>query len=559
MYKQSGGFSNHTLQSEASRNIEHMLPLDIPDVVCSAKITTEAYSQCESPHKSDNFSQYPSAELKDSACQSLCTSQVDSATQHLSELADAMSQCVQTHRVDSGTQWEGKESVLMTDASCQNEVHVIADSECQYENQSADVGTQFELNTQESSSQYDMAIGKHMQTTTNLTFDIKSNNRNSIPGRNIVTNTKVKISPIPGTVDQFCMKKPETFNNCTMTQLPGLKHISTNTVAKRRVDMACDPITDHISTQHSQTTSTSVADANTNTEPSPVLIHSETNTEIRSHQDEANQTVALRTKSQGTMIQPSLAEFGVKAKPANMNTFTNTDSVSTRHANTQTMPGKRFHRSTSTTLVSTVSRGVTAHVLGANSQTSTADLLHKVASGTQTQQNLVDSRVGPEELSHSNSSTNTVKNSAVTVACGPNSSRDNSKSIAVGTAPKPSQRSLGVNVRAIMTNSWTNPIIQPVSSKACGTDKVRHRHVGLFVRPSAVDSTTMTVPPQLKNASCGDNPILTQSTKQSDTKDLINYADSQTNTSRMFSSVCTILVNIALTVAVCTVFFHHCS
>lgn len=513
---------------------------DVPDVVPTTPQTADSACQHEVPavesdrqHGSleytprmESSTQYDS-QSKDSFSQHEIE-HANGSTQHDIVLRDVSTTYLNMNQVTTSMQ----HAPQVADSHCQHAPVEVAHSSSQYIGKSfQDRSCQHSAVTAESSSQYDVTLKQDAAISTHLQFSM--DNACEDVGRDTYHNIDVLLTPVVTRRHQATMANilPCSVDQSIMTLQPSLKQCGTLTEARQHVDAASDSIRTPSANKQSQTTARSLCDGYTNTQTLPVYKDSEANTDSCPVLNQTTQTIVSKYKSRGVSARPSLTDCGIEVKPCSSNVFTNTipKQYSDFHSQTSTVY-TRADKSTATLLPVYHSRGVTAHSVGIHNHTSTADLVQVRGTPTQTQHNVTSVAVGSDCSKHSVDDCTSTGSVGVTVACGMDTPLDGRSSVAVGTMTANAQRDVAVHVGAVMSDSWTNPVHPPVSSKACGTEKVRHRNVGLYVRPSSKDGSSMTDKVKTIHASCGDGSPRLQSSRGMDTSGLIVCVDTDVNT-----------------------------
>ena len=522
--KDSG--SQHTLEI---RNVgsQHSVRLSDFGIQQSSTLNTNIHKQT-----TDSSCQYESS-VTDSSTQHAPVVR-ESSTQHKLSVKSISCQvaAIGPPKMNSATQ----HVCQVKDSTCQSETVSSKETSCQQDfKTSADVSSQCNADVSHAATQYHTKQ-RNCHTMTNLHF--RAGESLPLLGQDIGDGSVVKLEPVAPKVDKANMTNRFFMSSDRATStIPVAKaHRGTHTESVKTINTAVDPILQPVSHSQSQTISTSLRDVSTGT---PALITSskdvETNTNLCITLEKSAQTSAEKMKSRGILARPSLAEFGVNVKPCSSNSFTNTDVRSVGESQTQTTGVAQVHKSINTSLPAAMSKGVMARISGVNCQTSTEDLVYTQGLSTQTEHHSSSVCVGTEAMSNTTDiSTNTVELQHETTACGADTPIDNTTTIGVGTAPPPSLREIGINATQTKSDSWTNPVLQPVSSKACGTERIKHRNVGLYVRPLSVDNASMTVPKSTRDRGCGPEEQRLQNHKMSDTQGLVRYSDKHSNTNREY-------------------------
>ncbi|XP_067932751.1 serine-rich adhesin for platelets-like [Watersipora subatra] len=464
----------------------------------------------EAEMQSDRNSHQPSKELD-----------YENMEMMLSTVPDVVPSTRQTE--ETGTQYEiittspnSQYSNMTSQTEALRPMVLTQDAECQYE--SIETKTEKQFNS--------------FSTMTSLKFNLS---QNSMPfAEDTDTGHHFQLVPFTNKSEQMTMTTQllQTSDQSTTTSPHRYTHKATS-ISVEQKDVSLNPIGWQLKNNSSQTIGEHVKEAMTNTEALNVVKDVETNTDVSTQSEKFSQTIVQKVLACGVMAKPSIAEFSINVKPTSHNSATNTGVQETTDGSAQTTRQDHVQKSTNTPCSLSVSTGVSAYVVGVNNQTSTKDLFQLNEVGMQTESTTSSSNksVGCEaKVSSLDNFTNTDQASHKTVASGTDVPNIPLVSTAVGTTPLPILRNKGVNVTQSKCDAWTSTMKKNTSSKACGTERVRLRNVGLYVRPLSVNSSSMTEPVVSKDASCGPEEAKLQSHQQLDTKGLINYFNRQTNT-----------------------------
>ena len=403
------------------------------------------------------------------------------------DIPDVVPYSVQT--VDNSSQYD----CHSMDATCQYDTTMKCDTACQYE------PTEEPKPTKDSCCQYD--IDTKPQTaefamSTDLMFDMHADAAIGFSGFNMITNIPYTLAPsdtikqVVATQDSSCLTDtpPKTVDSTTNTVSVKCIDMSTATERKSTKDISVEkftpPCRDQITQTFIETPSVVTSEISTNTEYTKLTEH------------ETQTTHVVKQKSRSISVRPSVAEYGIDVKPtvSHSHTYTEVPDMCSRECQTDRIV-TQVHQSTNTDVIRTQSKGTTAHVAGVNSCTSTHDLMKRHGSSSQTENQWQESK---------EKSCNTVTIETKTTSTGPYIPFFGTSEAGVGTDPSPKLADTAMNTAIVSrSDSWTNPAPIHKSSKACGTDQIKRRTVGLYVRPSQKDSFSMTTVIKQADKSCG--------------------------------------------------------
>lgn len=492
---------------------------------------------------------------------------------------------VPVNRTDTGTQYEDLTGATHTVPDVVSSTRQTADSSCQYETSTTDVGSQHSVSytnaasqvtpkaplvhsstqhipqvidrmcqsdsiVKEQSSQYDLIItrevssqslvdSKHLATqyepmpmrNCSTTTDLRFNVRQGMPC--LDQNGAVSLAVVGNKVDATtATNKLIMADQSTFTTPIKCIHQSTGTELIRKMNVALDPVPPLVAHQLSQTNVPLMSHISTNTPATPKCKDAGTATALCIKFEQSSQTVAQKLKSRGIAVRPSIAELGINVKPDSVAVSTNTSGESVSERETQTVLLGHSNKSTATVTPDRASRGVTAHVPGVNCHTSTADLVGANTMATQTQQDCNSIAVGTEATKHGEDKSTSTTVLCSAIACGSDMPISHFTSVGVGAVTAPVVRNVGVNATQSKSDSWTNPITQPVSSKACGTERIKRRNVGLYVRPLSMDNSSMTQAVSTAEIASGPEGPSLQDNKMCDTTGLVTCHDAHSSTER---------------------------
>lgn len=384
-------------------------------------------------------------------------------------------------------------SVQTADNSSQYECHLTVDATSQYE------PVEQPKTTQDSYSQYenkttDCAMSTDVIFYLGKEFDIGPHTGAS--GFNTTTNIPFTLAPsdsikhVTPTRDSASLTDMPSVSVDAATNTNSIKHIDASmaTESKASKDIAVDKFVLPCCDQNTQTFIET---------PSVVTCETGSNTELSEHTEQETQTShVVKQKSRGISVRPTVAEFGLDVKPtvSDSQTTTNVQAMCNSECQTDTTIAYA-HQSTNTETARTQSIGTTAHLAGVNSCTTTQDLIAYRGSATQTQSDQRDSK---------EKSCNTVAIESKTASAGLDSPYYGVCDVGVSTDSPPKMAETSMNTVSVQkSDSWTNPAPTHRSSKACGTEQIRKRTVGLYVRPSQKDGFSMTATVKQADKGCG--------------------------------------------------------
>ena len=278
--------------------------------------------------------------------------------------------------------------------------------------------------------------------------------------------------------------------------------------------------------QCSQTEAILSKNESTNTNAPVSRTEIGTVTETQALRDHSTQTCTAKVKSRGTSVQPEVSDLGVNTKPSVRHTATAMDSPSIVTQLTQTPRPHVKDQACSPVPITSRSISVAAHVAGTSCETSTVDLIVFTSTPSQTYPVLrMDAACG-DFIAEANS-----------VLCGTDTVTY--QTVSTNTSQDKEGVNVGVNTARNQRDSWCSPMLPSVSSKGCGTDRVHHRNVGLYVHPITRCGSSMTEIERSEKA-LGDGNVRVRNIgvnvnqsgvdDSTDTYDLVRGQDCYTNT-----------------------------